>query len=63
MFLAGEAGPERATFTPLGGSRQGGGNVYIDIQIDRPTVAKESDIDYLVEEVSTRLSREVERIR
>lgn len=64
-FLAGEAGPERATFTPMGKSSSGqqGGNVYIDINIDKPVVSKESDIDSLVEAVSRRLSLEVERIR
>jgi hypothetical protein len=64
-FLAGEAGPERATFTPFGKSSQGqsNGNVYIDINIDRPVVSRESDIDSLVEAVSRRLSLEVERIR
>lgn len=38
-------------------------NNYIDINIDQPTVSKESDIEYLTEEISRRLLREVERIR
>lgn len=65
LFLAGEAGPERATFTPIGkdGASAGRGNVYIDITIDSPVVSRESDLDYLVEEVSRRVSLEVERIR
>lgn len=66
LFLAGEAGPERATFTPIGRdmpAQQSSRQIYIDINIDHPTVSKESDIDYLVETVSKRLSQEVERIR
>ena len=63
MFVAGEAGPERVTVTPTSSQSESRGNVYIDIKVDRPTVARESDIDYLVEEISTRLYREVERIR
>jgi hypothetical protein len=37
--------------------------VYIDINIDQPTLSKESDIDYLTEQISRKLSAEVERIR
>jgi len=68
LFLAGEAGPERATFTPIGndGASIGAGgrpNVYIEISIDRPTVSNRDDIDYLAEQVSKKLALEVERIR
>jgi len=66
LFMAGEAGPERATFTPVGqetSTRGDRGNVYIDITIDRPTISKESDIDYLVETISKRFALEAERIR
>lgn len=65
LFLAGDNGDERATFTPMGRSSSGRSerSVYIDINIDRPVVSRESDIDYLVEEVSRRVSMEVERIR
>jgi len=64
-FLAGEAGPERATFTPANriSGQGGGGAVYIEIVIDRPTVSNRDDIDYLAEQVSKKLALEVERIR
>ncbi len=48
LFLAGEAGPERATFTPRGGSGFGGGgggvtvNVYADV-IDSQAVDRLAD--------------------
>jgi len=66
LFLAGEAGrPERYSFEPLGmNTRQElRGNIYIDIKVDRPIVSNQYDIDALVEEISRRLSNEVERIR
>jgi hypothetical protein len=43
LFMAGEAGPERATFTPLGGGGGGGGsviNVYLDSRLIQKTLAK-----------------------
>lgn len=65
LFLAGEAGPERATFTPANRISQhmGGGQTFIEIIIDRPTVSNRDDIDYLAEQVSKKLALEVERIR
>ncbi len=62
-FLAGEAGPERATFTPIGKDQPQSKTIVIEINIDRPTVSNRDDIDYLAEQVSQRLAREVERIR
>jgi hypothetical protein len=65
LFLAGEAGPERFNFTPVG--KESGvnrvSNFYLDINIDSPVVSKEADLDYLTEEISRKLSREIERIR
>ena len=37
LFLAGEAGTERATFTPLGKEPQGAGNVYNFYGYNNPT--------------------------
>lgn len=63
LFLAGEAGPEHYSFTPLGAKGQSNGNTYIDIKIDRPTVSNRDDLDTLVEAISMRLSNEIERAR
>jgi hypothetical protein len=46
----------------LGGSGSRG-DILINISVDNPVISKESDIDYLVETISQRLAREVERIR
>jgi hypothetical protein len=52
MFLAGESGPERATFTPLGRGGSGGGDtIHIPISLDGRLVA-----DVIVDRVGNRLS-------
>lgn len=65
LFLAGEAGPERFQFTPVG--KESGEsktvNFHVEINIDSPVVSKEADLDYLTEAISRRVFQEVERIR
>lgn len=61
-FLAGEAGPERFNFTPLGKGGGPSGGQIINIEINNPIVREDNDIDALVEEISNRLAREAERI-
>jgi hypothetical protein len=51
MFLAGEAGPERATFTPLGGRGGDTSSIHIPISLDGRLVA-----DVIVDRVGNRLS-------
>lgn len=55
----------RGGFGAYSGSPSGGTIItnYIDVKIDKPTVRSDTDIDTLVEEVSSRLANEVERIR
>jgi len=61
LFLAGENGPERAIFQPLGSSSRGssGGST---INIYSPVVTNTDAINELAEVISTRLARETERI-
>jgi hypothetical protein len=65
LFLAGEAGPERFQFTPVG--KESGEsktvNFHVEINVDSPVVSKESDLDYLTEAISRRVFQEYERIR
>lgn len=61
LFMAGENGPERAIFQPLGGGgSRGGGD--INIQINSPVVTNTDAINELAETISARLARETERI-
>ena len=60
-FLAGEAGPERFNFAPIGKERSGS-SIQIFIEINNPIVRSDDDIDTLVEEISTKLAQEAERI-
>jgi hypothetical protein len=60
LFMAGENGPERAIFQPLGSSSRGGGST--NIYISNPVVTNTDAINELAETISARLARETERI-
>jgi hypothetical protein len=60
LFLAGENGPERATFQPLGAGGRGSNGSTINIY--NPVVTNSDAINELAEVISTRLARESERI-
>jgi len=56
LFLAGEAGPERYSFTPL--DKEGGGNTYGDINIELNAIIN-NDMD--IKEVAEKLGSEIEQ--
>lgn len=69
LFLAGEAGPERYSFDPLGPGRGGSGREsvrqvinHIDVQVNYPTVRSDQDIEKIADAVSKRIAQEAERL-
>ena len=61
LFLAGEAGAEAFSFSPLSKGGGTGGNIYVEI--NNPSIRSDDDIDDLVEAVSRQLAYETDRIR
>jgi len=60
LFLAGEAGPERATFSPVGGGGGGGG---INIEINYPQMGGQSDVQGLAEMLGFEIERKLRGVR
>lgn len=67
--LVGESGPEflnlprGATVTPLSSARGGGGDTFIDIQINNPHVSNQSEAESLFEQLAERLNAHIEQQR
>lgn len=58
LFLAGENGPERATFTPLGRGNHGGGTgAPISIYIMNPSLASNQDITKVAQQLGFKLNQ------
>ena len=63
LFLAGEAGPERAIFQPLNGRSGGSGGKSIHIQINNPQFNSRNDIQLLAQRIGLETERRLRRPR
>ena len=63
LFLAGERGPERATFSPVGSKGFDGGGSTIQIFIDSPRINSTMDITKLAEELGFEIERKTRSAR
>lgn len=63
LFLAGEAGPERAIFQPLGRRGSGSSGTNISININNPTISSRDSIAELAEQLGFEIERSLRGAR
>lgn len=63
LFLAGERGPERATFSPIGSKGFNGGGNNINIYIESPRITSSQDITKLGEDLGFEIERTLRSAR